>query len=149
MLLTHKSRLFPVSFINFSCVTMCQLHSIILTVHLYSMSIQACCKYWFFSHRQSVDMLVRVDLVPDLVEGAEEPRWWNDSEKTSNVHNAVRTPWVFRTEHASGKDELHRKESRTFGDEQQQRQQNGMGNNFDYHIWNNECLLGLNVRIND
>lgn len=86
-------------------------------------------------------------MVSNVAEGTEKPRWWNDAEETPHVHNAVRTSWILRAEHAAGKNELHRKESGPLSDEQWgKRGWDGMENDLDYHNWNNECLLDLNAQ---
>lgn len=85
-------------------------------------------------------------MVSNAFEGAQESRRRNDPEETSNVHHDIRTPRIFRTEHATGKNELHWKEPRPHHEqccESRWRKCYVMGNDFDYHFWNDECLLDL------
>lgn len=63
-------------------------------------------------------MLVRVNLVSYTVEGVKESRRRNDSKEAANVHNAVRTQGILCAKHASGKNELHWKESWPLSNEQ-------------------------------
>lgn len=61
------------------------------------------------------------------------------------MYDAVGTSRVLCPEHAVGEDELHRKESRTFGDVEQRRKQdfNGLGNDVDHDLWDYGRLLDV------
>lgn len=88
---------------------------------------------------------MRAYLVSNVAEGAEKPGRRDDAEEATDVHDAFGASRVFRSEHAAGEDELYWKEPRPVGDEQWWNHCRGMGNDFDYHFWNDECLLDLNA----
>lgn len=85
---------------------------------------------------------MRARLVPEPSEGPEEPRRRDDPEEATDVHDADGASRILCPEHAAGEDELQCRPEGT--NEQWGRQGgHGMGNDFDYHFWNNECLLDL------
>lgn len=65
------------------------------------------------------------------------------------MHDALGASGIFRAEHAAGKNELHRQEFRTLGDEQRRKQDCiGMGNDSNYGFWDNERLPDLGSKAN-